>query len=210
MVFTGIVEEIGQVISLYKQENHVLLSVQATKVLQDVHIGDSIALNGVCLTVCSFDHQSFVVGISPETMRRTNLGQLKESSPVNLERALSAQGRFGGHIVQGHVDGVGTIRSIYPEGDSLWFWVETRKDIAAFIVEKGYVAVDGTSLTVCATQDCSFQFMLVAYTQQHVSWPRFGLACSSTHISRLFFLKSKLVIKSILRWIFSENTSTNL
>ncbi|GJD08462.1 Riboflavin synthase [Galdieria sulphuraria] len=106
------------------------------------------------------------------SMGRTNLEQLKEASPVNLERALSAQGRFGGHIVQGHVDGVGTIRSMYPEGDSLWFWVDTTREIAAFVVEKGYIAVDGTSLTVCATQDCSFQFMLVAYTQQHVILPQ--------------------------------------
>ncbi|GJQ09792.1 hypothetical protein GpartN1_g1583.t1 [Galdieria partita] len=168
MVFTGIVEEIGKVGSLYREESHLLLSILAKVVLRDLHIGDSIAVNGVCLTVCSFDDRSFVVGISPETLRRTNLEQLKESSPVNLERALSAQGRFGGHIVQGHVDGVGTIRSMYPEGDSLWFWVETNKEIAQFVVEKGYIAVDGTSLTVCATQDCSFQFMLVAYTQQHV------------------------------------------
>ncbi|EME30298.1 riboflavin synthase alpha chain [Galdieria sulphuraria] len=172
MVFTGIVEEIGKVGSLDKEETHLLLSIFAKQVLQDLHIGDSIAVNGVCLTVCSFDDQSFVVGISPETLRRTNLEQLKEASPVNLERALSAQGRFGGHIVQGHVDGVGTIRSMYPEGDSLWFWVDTTREIAAFVVEKGYIAVDGTSLTVCATQDCSFQFMLVAYTQQHVILPQ--------------------------------------
>lgn len=169
MVFTGIVEEIGKVDSLYKEGDHLQLCIRAKQVLQDVHVGDSIAVNGVCLTVCSFNDHSFVVGISPETLRRTNLQQLKESSPVNLERSLSVQGRFGGHIVQGHVDGVGTILSIYPEQDSLWFWVETTREIAQFIVEKGYIAVDGTSLTVCATRDCSFQFMLVAYTQQHVS-----------------------------------------
>ncbi|CAI5505343.1 unnamed protein product [Closterium sp. Naga37s-1] len=136
-------------------------------------LGDSIAVNGTCLTVTTFDSSSFVVGLAPETLRRTNLGDLKEGSPVNLERSLRADSRLGGHFVQGHVDGTGVITNKRPEGDSLWLTVQCDPSLLKYIVPKGYIAVDGTSLTVVEVNDEEswFTFMLVAYTQQKIVVP---------------------------------------
>ncbi|KAG2277697.1 hypothetical protein Bca4012_041972 [Brassica carinata] len=128
-------------------------------VLEDVKLGDSISVNGTCLTVTDFDAEEFTVGLSPETLRKTSLEELERGSPVNLERALQPVSRMGGHVVHGHVDGTGVIVSMEVEGDSLWV--------------KGFVAVDGTSLTVVDVSDeeSCFDFMLVAYTQQKVVIP---------------------------------------
>jgi riboflavin synthase len=117
------------------------------------------------------DH-SFTVGLSPETLRRTNLGDLKPGDGVNLERSLALNGRLGGHFVQGHIDGTGVVRAFHPEGDSLWVAVAAPAALLRYIVPKGYIAVDGTSLTVVDVLDDAFTFMLVAYTQQHITLPR--------------------------------------
>ncbi|GJP58601.1 hypothetical protein CLOP_g750 [Closterium sp. NIES-67] len=173
-LFTGIVEEMGAVRQLQQgDDGGWQLTVAASTVLQDVHLGDSIAVNGTCLTVTTFDDSSFVVGLAPETLRRTNLGDLKEGSPVNLERSLRADSRLGGHFVQGHVDGTGIIKGKRPEGDSLWLTVQCDPSLLKYIVPKGYIAVDGTSLTVVEVNDEEswFTFMLVAYTQQKIVVP---------------------------------------
>lgn len=175
-LFTGIVEEMGTVRLL--GPNHAGgfdLTVAADAVLSDVRLGDSIAVNGTCLTVSAFDAAAadFTVGLAPETLRRTSLSELAPGSPVNLERALLPSTRMGGHFVQGHVDGTGEIVSMVPEEDSLWVKVRTLPEILKFIVPKGFIAVDGTSLTVVKVYDDEncFDFMLVAYTQQKVVIP---------------------------------------
>lgn len=171
-MFTGIVEEVGRVQRLWQIDGGWQLRVAAASVLADVQLGHSIAINGTCLTVTEFNSESFTVGLSPETLRCTNLGDLLPAAEVNLERSLPANGRIGGHFVQGHVDGTGVIAKKQAEGDSLWLTIEAAPDLLRLIVPKGYVAIDGTSLTVVDVTSTYFTFMLVAYTQTHITLPR--------------------------------------
>src|SRR5690606_19064847 len=160
-LFTGIVEEIGTVESLKHVDGGWTLDVKAELVLEGTRTGDSIAVNGACLTVAEMSPGSFRAGISDETLRRTNLGEFGPGAHVNLERSMASNGRVGGHFVQGHVDGTGVIRTFDPEGDSIWFAVGATPDILRYIVPKGYVAVDGVSLTVVDVSEDAFTFMLV-------------------------------------------------
>ena len=171
-MFTGIVEEVGRVQRLWQIDGGWQLRVAAASVLADVQLGHSIAINGTCLTVTEFNSESFTVGLSLETLRCTNLGDLLPAAEVNLERSLAANGRIGGHFVQGHVDGTGVIAKKQAEGDSLWLTIEAAPDLLRLIVPKGYVAIDGTSLTVVDVTSTYFTFMLVAYTQTHITLPR--------------------------------------
>ncbi len=170
-MFTGIVEEVGRVLSLERVGEGWELTVGAEKVLDGTHLGDSIAVEGTCLTVTELGECGFIVGLAPETLARTQLGDLESGDPVNLERSLPVDGRLDGHFVQGHVDGTGVIRRFTPEDDSLWVEVEASPEILRYLVPKGYVAVDGVSLTVVEVDETSFTFMLVAYTQTHISLP---------------------------------------
>jgi len=171
-MFTGIVEEVGIVESLSEVVGGWSLTVKAQTVLEGACLGHSIAVNGACLTVTALTVNSFAVGLSPETLRRTNLGALRSGEGVNLERALTANGRIGGHFVQGHVDGTGEARAFRPEGDSLWVTVGAAPELLRYTVPKGYIAVDSVSLTVVDVFPDAFTFMLVAYTQQHTTLPR--------------------------------------
>lgn len=171
-MFTGIIEEVGAVEALLEIEGGWSLTVRARTVLAGAELGHSLAVNGTCLTVTALKADSFTVGLSPETLRRTNLGDLKPGDGVNLERSLAANGRVGGHFVQGHVDGTGVIQAFKPEGDSLWVTVRAAPDLLRYIVPKGFVAVDGVSLTVVDVLPEAFTFMLVAYTRQHVTLPQ--------------------------------------
>ena len=140
-------------------------------ILDDAHLGDSISINGTCLTITSFTATDFKVGVSPETLRRTNLGDLKERSEVNLERAVSATTRMGGHFVQGHVDTVATILSITPDGNALTFRLQPHeRSVLKYVVEKGYVTLDGASLTITQVNDAEgwWEIMLIAYSQERV------------------------------------------
>ncbi|RKP37663.1 riboflavin synthase alpha chain [Dimargaris cristalligena] len=180
-MFTGIIEQIGTVRQLNMPESVnlgdegvTLVITQVGDLLTDCHLGDSICINGTCLTVTEMNSDSFSFGLSPETLRRTNLGQLKRGDNVNLERAMGISTRFGGHFVQGHVDSTGTIVAKIPEGNSLWLRIKpTDIDLLKNIVPKGYITVDGTSLTVCEVNDNEgwFSLMLVAYTQGRVILP---------------------------------------
>ncbi|PKA60657.1 B3 domain-containing protein [Apostasia shenzhenica] len=175
-LFTGIVEEVGRILHLGPNKDGGFdMKIDAKTVLGGVSLGDSIAVNGTCLTVSEFDQSAshFTVGLSPETLRKTSLSELVAGSPVNLERALQPISRMGGHFVQGHVDGTGEIVKFEPEGDSLWVKVRTSPELLRYIVPKGFITVDGTSLTVVRVyedENC-FDFMLVAYTQQKVVIP---------------------------------------
>ncbi len=164
-MFTGIVEEVGQVGSL----SDYRLVIQAKTVLEDVHVGDSISVNGACLTVVEFDSGSFVVDLAPETLRRTSLGQVGTGGAVNLERALAAHDRMGGHIVQGHVDGTGDITGITPEADCFILEIEAPKSLEPYIVEKGFIAVDGISLTVVQSAELRFTISIIPFTMQHTN-----------------------------------------
>lgn len=168
-MFTGIVEEMGAVLAAntnHDRDNWFTIGCQT--VLDGTHIGDSIAVNGACLTVTTLTDRSFTVGLSPETLRRTNLGRLHQGEPVNLERSLAFGGRMGGHYVQGHVDGVGEIIAVVPEGESKRITLRPPKSLMPYIVEKGYIAVDGVSLTVAALAATTFTVALIAYTQAAV------------------------------------------
>ena len=164
-MFTGIVEEVGVVAKI--SDNG--MTVRATQVTEDLKLGDSIAVNGACLTAVSFDRTEFSVDLSPETMRRTSLGQLSVGGPVNLERALLASDRMGGHIVQGHVDGTGRIMSTKRDGDSTIFSIRVPKRLHRYIVEKGFVAVDGISLTVVKIGASSFTLAVIPYTLKNTN-----------------------------------------
>lgn len=171
-MFTGLVEEMGVVAKIKRTDDSFDLSVAASTVIEGVSLGDSIAVNGVCLTVTTFTDEGFTVGLAPETLKRTNLGDLKEGDPVNLERSLLPSTRIGGHFVQGHVDATGVIKSFRPDHDALWLTIETEPALMRYIVTKGYVAIDGTSLTVVDTGPDWFNVTLIDYTQSKIILPR--------------------------------------
>lgn len=162
-MFTGIIEEVGRVLTVQKSGNSSFIRIQAKKVLSDVHVGDSIAVNGVCLTVTGFDASTFQADVMNETLSRSSLGGLRSGSPVNLERAMSAEGRFGGHIVSGHIDGTGVISDIKNDGIAVWYTV-SAPDLMRYIVEKGSIAIDGISLTVARVTDTSFSVSIIPHT----------------------------------------------
>lgn len=164
-MFTGIIEEVGTVISTSNRS----IAFAASKVLKDMQAGDSIAVNGVCLTMTRIDSGSFTVDIMPETLRRTNLGQLKPADEVNLERPLSLGGRLGGHLVQGHIDGTGRVKTIRREAGAILIRFEAPPEILKYVVEKGFIAVDGASLTVIDRDATSFSVSLVEFTQKHTT-----------------------------------------
>lgn len=164
-MFTGIIEEMGSVASIRKGAHSCALTVNASRVLEDVHLGDSIATNGVCLTVTSFTSHSFSADVMHETLNRSSLGSLHIGSPVNLERAMLAGGRFGGHIVSGHIDGVGTISSIKEDDNAVWYTVEAPSSILRYIIEKGSITLDGISLTVAKVTNSNFSVSIIPHTR---------------------------------------------
>ncbi len=163
-MFTGIIEEIGTIHKIEWGVRSCVLTVGAEKILSDVHIGDSIAVNGTCLTVCRFDSSSFSADVMPETMKRTNLGRLHHGSSVNLERAMSANGRFGGHIVSGHIDGTGVVKTLQKDDNAVWVTIATAPEILRYIVEKGSIAIDGISLTVAKVSKADFAVSIIPHT----------------------------------------------
>ena len=162
-MFTGIVEEVGSV----RAAGDGKLVVEASEVLSDVKVGDSISVNGACLTVTTHDESTFSVDVVPETLRRTNLGELEVGSPVNLERSMPADGRFGGHMVQGHIDGTATIRSIDSEGDAQMVVFDAPAVVMRYVVEKGFIAVDGASLTIVNCDNFSFSVTIIPHTREN-------------------------------------------
>ena len=163
-MFTGIIEEIGTVRRIEHGAKGARLTIQAKTVLEDTRIGDSIATNGVCLTVVSMTDDSFSADLMAESLRRSSLGTLQGGSPVNLERAMAANGRFGGHIVSGHIDGTGTIASQKREDNAVWVKIKTPAPLLRYIVEKGSIAIDGVSLTVAAVTDTDFSVSIIPHT----------------------------------------------
>jgi riboflavin synthase len=164
-MFTGIIEEIGTMRRIATKGQAMVLTVGAHRILEDVHLGDSIAVNGVCLTVIAFDSDTMSVDVMPETFRRTSLSLLSVGGKVNLERAMSAGGRFGGHIVQGHVDTIGTIKSRKPEENAVVFTIEPDDPAyLKYMIPHGSVTIDGISLTIVDVDDRSFTVSIIPHT----------------------------------------------
>ena len=163
-MFTGIVEEVGVVKSIRRGASSAVLEIAAKTVLEDVHLGDSIAVNGVCLTATSYTGSSFTADVMHETLDRSALASLRPGSRVNLERAMAADGRFGGHIVAGHVDGVGTILETKRDDNAVWYTVAAGPEVLRYVVEKGSITIDGISLTVARVGPESFAISAIPHT----------------------------------------------
>ena len=164
-MFTGIIEEVGKVISADSGK----LVIAASTTLEGMQLGDSIAVNGACLTITSLDAKSFSVDIMPETIRQTNLGILTSGDEVNLERPLTLSGKLGGHLVQGHVDDTGRLAQVKPEEEALIMKFEAPPELMRYIAKRGFIAVDGISLTVIDYDKSSFQVSIVEYTREHTA-----------------------------------------
>ena len=163
-MFTGIIEEIGTVRSIRKGSVSASIEIGCSEILEDVKIGDSIAVNGVCLTATALTGSGFTADVMHETLNRSSLGALKAGSHVNLERAMAAGGRFGGHIVSGHIDGTGTIRRLERDENAVWYTIGCGSDLLRYIIEKGSIAIDGISLTVAKVAQDSFSVSIIPHT----------------------------------------------
>lgn len=168
-MFTGIIEEIGTIRGIRRGNRSVVLEVGAAKVLEDTKVGDSIATNGVCLTVTTMGNGGFTADVMPETMERSNLGGLKPGDRVNLERALCLNSRLGGHWVAGHIDGTGRIADRVKDENAVWLTVRTAPEILRYVVDKGSVAIDGVSLTVAYVDEAVFKVSVIPHTQEETT-----------------------------------------
>jgi len=165
-LFTGLIEGEGRIISLLPEKGGVIIEVQTSFMLEDTKIGDSIAVNGVCLTAIEVKPKTFKAHISPETLNRTTFKYKKQGDWVNLERALKVGDRLGGHLVSGHIDGIGKVLKINPLGEFYQFLIEIPEVLAVYLVEKGSIAVDGISLTINKVKENSFELMIIPHTYQ--------------------------------------------
>ena len=163
-MFTGIVEEVGVLKSIRRGASSAVLEIAARTVLEDIHLGDSIAVNGVCLTATSFTGSSFTADVMHETLDRSSLAALRPGSRVNLERAMAANGRFGGHIVAGHVDGVGTVLETKQDDNAVWYTIAAGPEVLRYVVEKGSITIDGISLTVARVGPERFAISAIPHT----------------------------------------------
>jgi riboflavin synthase len=163
-MFTGIIEEIGVVANIQRTGESFVLAIEAKKILNDVHLGDSIAVNGVCLTVTSFTGKLFTVDVMPETVKASSLNMVKRGSKVNLERAMAAGGRFGGHFVSGHIDGTGIIKSKQSFENAVYYEIEAEQSILKYVILRGSITIDGTSLTVFGVTENSFTLSIIPHT----------------------------------------------
>ena len=168
-MFTGIIEEIGTIKKITTRGKSGIFEIAAEKVLEDTKIGDSIAVNGVCLTVTSMTKSSFTADVMPETLRRSSLYLISQGSSVNLERAMAGNGRFGGHIVSGHIDGTGRILNLVQEENAVWVHIGADEEIMRLIVRQGSIAVDGISLTVASLKENEFAVSVIPHTGEKTS-----------------------------------------
>ena len=165
-MFTGIIEEIGKISRIERQRVSSRLTVEAKEILSDLKLGDSVAVNGVCLTAAEIGSSGFTADVMHETLERSSLGALRPGSQVNLERAMAAYGRFGGHIVSGHIDATGTIRRTWQDGNAVWYTIAAGPEVMRYVVEKGSIAVDGVSLTVAKREPDSFSISMIPHTAE--------------------------------------------
>ncbi|TCP31718.1 riboflavin synthase alpha chain [Scopulibacillus darangshiensis] len=166
-MFTGIIEEVGTVTSIESSGDAIVMTINAPYILEDAKLGDSIAVNGVCLTIKEMASSHFTVDLMPETVKATSLRQCGAGAKVNLERAMAADGRFGGHFVSGHVDGIGTIIKKEPKDNAVYYEIEVTEELSRYMIYKGSVTVDGTSLTIFGLREHTFTLSLIPHTLTH-------------------------------------------
>ncbi len=202
-MFTGIIEEVGKIQSIERGVNSAVLSVQVSEIMEDTHLGDSIAVNGVCLTVTSIYAKGFTADVMHETLNRSSLGKLKIGSPVNLERAMPANGRFGGHIVSGHIDGTGTISDIRKDDNAVWYTIKASLPILRYIIEKGSIAIDGISLTVARLYKDSFSVSIIPHTASMTT-------LFNRRVGDLVNLENDCIGKYVERLMGKESQNSNI
>ncbi len=199
-MFTGIVEEVGQVKSIRKNGQALVLTIGASKVLEDVKKGDSIASNGVCLTVTDFKQDEFSVDAVEETIKKTNLYDLRPGDPINLERALQVNSRLGGHILQGHVDGLGQVRSIRKKKMSTIFEIGAKREIMDLVLAQGSIGINGISLTVSELGEESFKVSIIPTSLKETN-------LKNLRVGDLVNLETDLIGKYIKKYLDEQNTS---
>jgi riboflavin synthase len=201
-LFTGIIEEMGEVLGIKRTGSSAKIQIRAKRVLDGTKTGDSIAVNGVCLTVTEMRGPVFSADVMPETLVRSSLGHLKAQSRVNLERAMAADGRFGGHIVSGHIDGTGTIGQITKEGNAVRYRIAAEPGIMRGIVEKGSIAIDGISLTVTMVQAGQFEVSVIPHTLSETT-------LAHKKQGEIVNLENDVIGKYVERLLFFEGLNTN-
>lgn len=202
-MFTGIVEEVGKIKAIKKGKNSARLVINAKKVLEDVKLGDSIAVNGVCLTVTEFSNSEFGVDVMHESLKKSSLSTLKNDSSVNLERAMLLNGRFGGHIVSGHIDGTGEIINIKNDDNAIWYTISAKDKIMKYIIEKGSITIDGISLTVANLSESDFSVSIIPHTQEETILKTKKIGdivnlendCIAKYVEKLLNFKEKSEVK---------------
>lgn len=200
-MFTGLVEEVGEVYSLNKRSDGLVLGIKASKVLEDAKLGDSIAVNGVCLTVIKIENDKLFFEVSNETLKRTNLKSIKQKDKVNLERALKASDRLGGHIVQGHIDTEGKIKSMINLGKHTELKVEIPKDYSLLVIEKGSIAIDGISLTINKIENNVISINIIPHTLENTNL-KYRKVGDNVNIE--FDILGKYILKSITNMDFEK------
>lgn len=198
-MFTGIIEDIGRIESIEAINNRagLLLTIISEKIVSDVNLGDSISVNGICLTVTNFTDTNFQVEVMPETIAKTSLEGIANNSRVNLERAMKANARFGGHIVSGHIDGVGKITAIEADGIANWYTVQTSEPLMRYIIMKGSIAIDGTSLTVAGVEGDTFKVSIIPHTSEQTIF-------STYQVGAIVNLENDIVGKYIEQFTVKE------
>ncbi|XME02401.1 riboflavin synthase [Lachnospiraceae bacterium C1.1] len=202
-MFTGIAEEKGKIKKISRGSESCSIEIEASLVTEDSKVGDSIAVNGICLTVTKLTGSGFTADVMNETISRSSFAEMKSGDYVNLERAMRADGRFGGHIVSGHIDGVGTLSAIKNDGNAVWFTIEAEKTILDGIVEKGSIAIDGISLTVAYIDDRCFKVSLIPHTMEITTF-------SERKIGDRLNLENDIVGKYIMKALRPEKESGGL
>lgn len=202
-MFTGIIEEIGKIKSITRSSRSVALEIQAKKVLEDTKVGDSIATNGICLTVTSLTGGGFRADVMPETMRRSNLGTLKPGDRVNLERALCLSSRLGGHIVAGHVDGTGRITDIQRDDIAVWITISADAQLLRYMIEKGSITVDGVSLTIAYVDEAVFRVSVIPHTQEETT-------LTGKHTGDIVNLENDMIARYVEKLMGKENKGLSL
>lgn len=202
-MFTGLIEEVGSVTGITHGAKSCALQISGSIIFNDLKLGDSVAVNGVCLTANSVAKSSFRADVMNETLSRSSLGQLRNSSPVNLERAMPANGRFGGHIVSGHIDGTGRIEAVQKEDIAFWYTIRASRKLLRYIVEKGSIAVDGISLTVAAVSSDHFKVSVIPHTVSATALP-------AKSVGDMVNLENDIFAKYIERFFCAEPSNDSV
>ncbi len=202
-MFTGIIEEIGKIKSSSRGARSVRLDIECKKVLDGTQIGDSISVNGVCLTVTTITSSGFTADVMHETMTRSNLGALKVGDRVNLERALTLSSRLGGHIVSGHIDGVGSVVDKREDDIAIWITISTSSDILRYIIEKGSITIDGISLTVAEVDSRTFKVSIIPHTQDMTT-------LTSKRVGEVVNIENDMIAKYVEKLLGKETKGSGL